>query len=121
MKRLLFILIVLTVAGCKKSDDSGFPLVASVSGMTSKTSITMKFVDNSSGGLTILIVTNQFGDQSFSTPNLKSGASIVVTYSTNIPDDKAGNGDGAIKFSYNGASVGAVGGILTGTTTVHIP
>ena len=92
-----------------------------VSGLTAKTSLYLKITDATQGNAVILNLENQFGNSTYNTSPVSPGDQLYMTYSTNIPDDAAGDGDGTIKFVYKGQSDGAVSGILSGSTHETVP
>lgn len=95
---------------------------AVVSGLTTKTALSLKITTGSPSGTVILNIVNQFGNTTYTTTSpVSPGDQLYMTYSTNIPDDPAGDGDGTIKFVYNGGQMGAVGGILSGSIHETVP
>jgi hypothetical protein len=122
MKKLMLLTLgLICVLACKKSNTSPAPLQVVVSGLTSKTSLYLKITDATQSNAVILNLVNQFGNTTYNTPPVSPGDQLYMTYSTNIPDDLAGDGDGTIKFVYKGESDGTVGGILTGSTHETVP
>jgi hypothetical protein len=88
-----------------------------VSGLTAKTAVNLIVTDDQN---LILNIKNGYGDTTYTTSAVKIGDPIIVSYSTNIADDLAGDGDGTIKFFYKGFTLGVVGGILTGRVNFDI-
>lgn len=121
-KLLLAFLCLIALSECKKtSDNSPAPMQVQVSGLTAKTSLTLKVTIGSPSGTVILNVVNQFGNTSYNTSPVNPGDQLYIAYSTNIPDDLSGDGDGTLRFFYKGQSMGAAGGILTGSTHSTVP
>ena len=122
MKRLLpFMLGLICLSACKKSNTVPAPLQVVVSGLTAKTSLYLKITDATQNNAVILNLVNQFGNNTYNTSPVSPGDQLYMTYSTNIPDDLAGDGDGTIKFIYKGESDGSAAGILTGSTHETVP
>lgn len=112
MKRFsLLALLCVILCGCKKSTTNPTTLQVQVSGLTSKTSVTIKMVNQNN--LTVLNLANQFGNTTYTASPINVGDVLTITISTNIPDDTAGDGDGTVEFIYAGVDIGSAGGILT--------
>lgn len=125
MKKLLFLaLIGLAMVSCKKSNTSvQAPVQIEVSGLTAKTSVSIKVVDVTNNSATILDVKNQFGNNTFSTIVVFPGDNLQIIGSTNIiPSNLQNDGVGSFKYSFNGQSIGARGGSIGSfTDNVHVP
>ncbi len=112
---LTLALLCLLLISCKKNSQSPSTpdkIKIDVSGLTEKTSISIRITDDTEGGSTILLLTNQFGNNIYYSSSAFSGDAVKIYVTANIDDDLSGDGDGAIKFSFKGQSIGAHGGII---------
>jgi hypothetical protein len=118
-------LCLIGILGCKKSSDgtpsSQAAVQVEVSGLTTKTALNLRITDVTMGNIVILDLSNKFGNTTYTTSKVNSVDHLIVVYSTNIPDDLQGDGDGTLSFSYKGIPLWTSGGILTGNTTLSIP
>lgn len=122
----LFALLCLLLYSCsKKSTPSSAPMQIQVSGLSSKTSLSLVVTDNSYGSQNIVLsISNQFGDQTYSTQPVNPGDQLYITFSTNIQDDQVGDGVGELKFFFKGEQMGGTGiaqGIIPGNIHETVP
>lgn len=125
MKKLLFIaLLGLSMVSCKKNQaTTQAPVEIEVSGLTAKTSISLKVIDITSGNSTILNIVNQFGNTTYSTIVVFPDDNLQIIGSTNIiPSTLQNDGVATLKYSFNGQSMGGRGGAIGSfTDNVHVP
>jgi len=125
MKKLLFLaLIGLAMASCKKDQATKqAPVQIEVSGLTAKTSISLKVIDITSGNSIILDIKNQFANTTYSTIVVYPGDNLQIIGSTNIiPATLQNDGVATLKYSFNGQSMGGRGGSIgTFTDNVRVP
>jgi hypothetical protein len=117
MKTIVFLIIIaLAVIGCGKKVIKPTPTVInklqiSVSGLSSKTSITLLLRD---GNLdTIFSAVNHFGDTTYTITTVKPGQYILFHDNSNLEQNATtGDGIGTIKLIFNGTSIETFGGGL---------
>lgn len=125
MKKLLFLaLLGLILFSCKKETaNTQAPVQIDISGLTTKTSVSIKVIDITAGNATILDIKNQFGNTTYSTIVVFPGDNLQIIGSTNIiPSNLQNDGVGNFKYSFNGQSMGGHGGAIGSfTDNVHVP
>lgn len=115
MKKLILMAFICLIAlACKKSNtDPQAPVQIVVTGLTAKTSVSIKVVDVTQGNTTPFNITNQFGNTTYSTAPVSPGDQLEISISTNInPDNLQGDGDGSFQYYFKGESMGAHAGII---------
>lgn len=98
--------------GCKKKDVSPALLQVKVTGLTAKTSLSIRVTDNTQNKV-VLDISNQFGNNTYnSNSNVSPGDQLTIYCTANLNDNLDGDGDATLQYSFKGQSVGAHGGII---------
>jgi hypothetical protein len=105
-KFLIAALAAISLFGCKKSVTSA-PFQVQVSGLTSITLITFSVKNQNS--VTILTETNVNNGNYNSFINVNVGDKLTITCTANLNDNIAGDGDGTLKYYFNGEQMGLMG------------
>src|SRR5665213_943333 len=94
----LLALLSLLVASCKKTDRTPAPLQVEVSGLTTKTSLSIKVTNSTQGNTIVLNIINQFGNTTYSGSNVNPGDQLSIHVTANVNDNLAGDGDGSLIY-----------------------
>lgn len=111
MKKISLLALICLLFACKKSSTAPSPIQVEVTGLTSKTTVSIKIVDMTKGNALIFNVTNQ-SNGTYTTSSVNTGDQITITATSNMNDDLAGDGDGTIALLYKGQNMGVHGGII---------
>jgi len=114
------------ISSCKKTDRSPAPIQVQVSGLTTKTSLSIKITDLTQGNTVVLNIVNQFGNKTYTGSNVNPGDQLSIYVTANVNDNLAGDGDGTLIYLFKGKNMGAHGGQIniagfTETETVPEP
>ncbi|MEO6849219.1 MAG: hypothetical protein ABI203_07810 [Mucilaginibacter sp.] len=109
MKVSLTVLTLALFCSCKKKDVSPASVQVQVSGLTTKTSLSITVTDNTKG-IVVLSLINKFGNNTYSSSAVSPGDQLTIHITSNVDDNLAGDGDAQIKYFFKGDNFGAHGG-----------
>lgn len=126
MKQLSLCFIALLLFSCSSKKDNpnpapsnGKPIQVEVSGLTTLTSVSIQI--KKPNGEIVLDIVNQFGNKTYTGSLItERPVKLKAHYSANISSDLDNNGNGSLKFIYDGEARTTAGGNLGGTKGYNV-